>query len=73
MSSYLKSIYVFNNYKNKHFLIEFPPTGEEKFKHLILTGTNGSGKTFEDDNLKLKHQLKGKYGREFYFVLDIPC
>ncbi len=45
MNSYLKSIYVFNSYKSKHFLIDFSSPKDKKFKHLILTGNNGSGKT----------------------------
>lgn len=45
MRPYLKSIYVYNSYKNKHFLIDFSPDKNRKFKHLILTGKNGSGKS----------------------------
>lgn len=45
MKPYLQSIYVYNNYANQHFLIDFPPDKGEDFKHLIITGNNGSGKT----------------------------
>ncbi len=45
MNTYLKSIYVHNNYVNNNFLIDFTPPKGEKFKHLIITGENGSGKT----------------------------
>ncbi len=42
---YLKSIYVFNNYVDQNFEIDFSPSTDESFRHLILTGRNGSGKT----------------------------
>ena len=57
MDTYLKSIYVFNNYKDKHFQIDFLPQKNENFKHLILTGINGSGKTTILKSLSLKSIL----------------
>ena len=57
MNQYLKSLYIFNNYKDKHFQIDFPPQKEQKFRHLILTGTNGSGKTTILKSLALKYIL----------------
>ena len=42
---YLKSIYVYNSRAARHFRIDFEPKEDEEFRHLILTGENGSGKT----------------------------
>ena len=44
---YLKAIYVYNSYADRHFEINFAAdAGAHKpFRHLILTGKNGSGKT----------------------------
>ncbi|MBN1605594.1 MAG: AAA family ATPase [Polyangiaceae bacterium] len=44
--SYLERIEVRNHYKLKDFAVDFqPPPGGRPFRHLILTGPNGSGKT----------------------------
>jgi predicted ATP-binding protein involved in virulence len=43
--TYLKSIYVNNCYVSQHFEIDFSPFNTTAFRHLILTGKNGSGKT----------------------------
>ncbi len=45
MNTYLTSIYVYNNYVDQHFEIDFSPKEGEKFRHLIITGKNGTGKT----------------------------
>jgi len=45
MKPYLKSIFVYNCYKSKNLLIDFPPENGNEFKHLIITGMNGSGKS----------------------------
>lgn len=44
---YLKAIYVYNSYADRHFEINFAAdeNAEKPFRHLILTGKNGSGKT----------------------------
>lgn len=44
---YLKAIYVYNSYADKHFEINFEAdeNSDTPFRHLILTGKNGSGKT----------------------------
>ena len=43
--TYLKSTYVYNCYTSQNFAIDFSPKPGEPFRHLILTGKNGSGKT----------------------------
>ncbi len=42
---YLKSIYVRDCYASQNFEIDFSPEDNEPFRHLILTGKNGTGKT----------------------------
>jgi predicted ATP-binding protein involved in virulence len=43
--TYLKSTYIYNCYASQNFAIDFSPKQGESFRHLILTGKNGSGKT----------------------------
>lgn len=42
---YIKSIYVFYNYVKRNILIDLIPSDNNLFKHLILTGKNGAGKS----------------------------
>lgn len=42
---YLQSIYVYTNYVDRHFSIDIFPSKNIEFKHLLLTGKNGSGKS----------------------------
>lgn len=48
MFKYLKEIFVHYNYVDRNFLINFDKAdseGDKPFRHLIITGKNGSGKT----------------------------
>jgi len=48
MFKYLKEIFVHYNYVDRNFLINFDKAdsdGDKSFRHLIITGKNGSGKT----------------------------
>jgi hypothetical protein len=48
--SYLQRIEVRNHYKLKDFAVDFqPPSGGRPFRHLILTGPNGSRWTLLDN------------------------
>ncbi len=69
MNTYLKSIYVHNNYVNNNFLIDFPPQNGEKFKHLIITGENGSGKTtvLKSVNILLRNLMNDLEVIRYYF------
>ena len=42
---FLSEISIRNHYRQPDMDIAFPPTGEKPFRHLMLTGPNGSGKT----------------------------
>jgi predicted ATP-binding protein involved in virulence len=42
---YITRIEVFNHYKLPDFAVDFASTNGKPFRHLILTGPNGSGKT----------------------------
>ncbi len=42
---YLQSFYVYSNYVDKNLQIDLYPEDNKSFKHLILTGKNGSGKS----------------------------
>ncbi len=42
---YINRIEVFNHYKLPDFAVDFASTNGTPFRHLILTGPNGSGKT----------------------------
>ncbi len=42
---YLQSVYIYSNYVDSHFKIDFKPENSYPFKHLLLTGKNGSGKS----------------------------
>ena len=42
---YITRIEVFNHYKLPDFSVDFASTNGKPFRHLILTGPNGSGKT----------------------------
>jgi len=42
---YITRIEVFNHYKLPDFAVDFATTNGKPFRHLILTGPNGSGKT----------------------------
>lgn len=43
--AYIRKIHVHHNWVDRDFDIELTPEGEPGFRHLILTGRNGSGKT----------------------------
>ncbi len=42
---YIKGIYVYYNYVDRNLHIDLTPEDDKPFKHLILTGKNGSGKS----------------------------
>ena len=42
---YIKEIYVYFNYASKNIPIDMSPKNNEKYRHLVLTGKNGSGKS----------------------------
>ncbi len=42
---YLRSVYIYSNFVDTHFEIDIAPEKNSQFKHLLLTGKNGSGKS----------------------------
>ena len=54
--TYIRSIYVYNNFVDKNFEIDISPVNGEPFRHLILTGKNGNGKTETLNAINLEFQ-----------------
>ena len=69
--TYLRSIYVYNNFVDKNFEINFSPINGEPFRHLILTGNNGSGKTntLQAINFELQKLLLCVFQPQIYYAL----
>ncbi|MGB1249942.1 MAG: AAA family ATPase [Candidatus Promineifilaceae bacterium] len=69
--TYIRSIYVYNNFVDKNFEIDFSPVNGEPFRHLILTGNNGSGKTntLNAINLEFQKLFNGFRQPQIYFTL----
>ncbi len=72
MFKYLKEIFVHYNYVDRNFLINFDSSdseGDKPFRHLIITGKNGSGKTkiLEALNDEIAHIICGIAKEQIYF------